>query len=98
MFQVHETPEFAAWIDNLRDSAAQARIGQRLARLTHGLMGDVKPVGGGVSEIRIQTGPGYRIYFTRSGEQIILLLCGGDKSSQRRDIARARLMAKMVRD
>jgi putative addiction module killer protein len=98
MFQVLETPEFAAWINNLRDNAAQARIGQRLERLAYGLMGDVKPVGDGVSEMRIHAGPGYRVYFTHCGERIILLLCGGDKSSQKRDIARARLMARMLKD
>lgn len=98
MFQVLETQEFAAWINNLRDSAAQARIGQRLERLAYGLMGDVKPIADGVSEMRIHVGPGYRVYFTRRGAHIILLLSGGDKSSQKRDIARARLMARMLKD
>lgn len=98
MVQVLETPEFAAWINGLRDKAAQARIGQRLERLAFGLMGDVKPVGDGVSEMRVHVGPGYRVYFTRRGEQIILLLCRGDKSSQKRDIGRAILMVRKLKD
>jgi putative addiction module killer protein len=98
MFQVIETPGFAVWIRNLRDNGVQARIGARLERLAYGHMGDAKTVGDGISELRIHIGPGYRVYFTRRGERIILLLCGGDKSSQRRDIARARLMARTLKD
>jgi putative addiction module killer protein len=98
MVQVLETPAFAGWINGLRDKAAQARIGQRLERLAFGLLGDVKPVGDGVTEMRVHVGPRYRVYFTRRGERIILLLCGGDKSPQKRDIARAVQMARKVKD
>lgn len=69
-------------------------IATRLARLAHGLAGDVEPVGEGVSELRIHYGSGYRVYFKRRGEQLVVLLCGGDKSSQSRDIAKARRLAK----
>jgi putative addiction module killer protein len=93
MFDVQETEEFSAWIDELADERGKAKVVARLRRLTMGLLGDVKPVGGGVSELRIDAGPGYRIYFIKRGALVILLLCGGDKGSQSRDIARARRMA-----
>lgn len=88
-----ETDEFTAWIEGLRDDRALARIAQRTARMARGLMGDVRPVGAGVSEARIAYGPGYRLYFVQRGAVVIVLLCGGDKSSQRRDIARAKALA-----
>jgi putative addiction module killer protein len=93
MFDVQETEEFSAWIDELADERGKAKVVARLRRLTMGLLGDVKPVGGGVSELRIDAGPGYRIYFIKRGALVILLLCGGDKGSQSRDIARAKRMA-----
>ena len=84
---------FNRWLGGLRDRRAVARINQRLDRVANGLLGDVQTVGKGVSEMRIHYGPGYRLYYVREDEKIIVLLCGGDKSSQRRDIERAKQMA-----
>lgn len=78
----------------MRDVRAVARIAKRIDRLALGNPGDVKPVGDGVSEMRIDYGPGYRVYFTTQGRQIVILLCGGDKSSQERDIRAAKALAK----
>ena len=94
--EVVRTPEFAGWLSRLRDSAARAVIARRIDRLANGNAGDVRPVGEGVSELRIDVGPGYRVYFVRRGERLIVLLCGGDKDSQARDIARARFLAQEV--
>ena len=96
MIEVRRTDAFTAWIADLRDVRARAVIGRRLDRLSRGLFGDVKPVGSGVSEMRVDHGPGYRIYFVRQGVEIVILLCGGDKSSQYRDIKRARELAEEV--
>ena len=82
------------WRKNLRDSRARARIASRIDRLSAGNPGDAKPVGEGVSELRVDYGPGYRVYFVRRGNQIVILLCGGDKSSQDGDIARAKSLAR----
>ena len=79
----------------LRDPVARRRILQRVARLELGLLGDVKIVGGGISELRVDHGPGYRVYFMRRGGELIVLLCGGDKSTQSKDIARAKSLAKL---
>lgn len=95
-FEVRQTEEFAEWLDSLSDPIAQKAIAKRLIRIAGGLLGDVKPVGDGVSELRIHTGPGYRLYLTRIGGTVVLLLCGGDKSSQRRDIARAKELSISV--
>ena len=89
MLEVEQTEEFEAWLADLRDRRAAARIAARIDRLRLGNAGDVEPVGGGVSEMRIHYGPGYRVYFTATGEKVRLLLCGGDKSTQRADIRRA---------
>ncbi|WP_342151368.1 type II toxin-antitoxin system RelE/ParE family toxin [Methylorubrum sp. SB2] len=94
MLTVQRTARFQAWIDGLRDIRAVARIAKRIDRLALGQYGDVKPVGDGVSEMRIDVGPGYRVYFTQWGPEIVLLLCGGDKDSQDRDIRTAKTMAK----
>lgn len=92
--EIRRTEVFIDWFRGLRDRAAQARIAQRLARFKRGLLGDVKPVGDGVSEARVDHGPGYRIYFVQDGATLVVLLCGGDKASQARDIARAKVMAR----
>ena len=94
MIEVRQSDEFASWLRALRDRQAQKRIAQRLVRVQAGLLGDVKPVGEGVSEMRVQHGPGYRLYFIQSGTTLVILLCGGAKSSQARDIAKAKKMAK----
>lgn len=93
MVELISTPTFASWLDGLADATARSRIAKRLARIEIGLMGDVKSVGGGLSEVRIDYGPGYRVYFARRGQAVVVLLCGGDKGSQARDIARAKAMA-----
>ena len=95
---IAETDAFVAWREGLRDERAKARIAARIGRLGRGLMGDVETVGEGVSEARIHYGPGYRLYFTRRGPVLIVLLCGGDKGTQARDIARARALAAGVED
>ena len=96
MVEVRQTAEFAEWLNELRDRAARQRIVARIRRMELGNPGDVKPVGEGVSELRITYGPGYRIYFVNLGATVVILLCGGDKSSQHRDIAKARQMAKEI--
>jgi putative addiction module killer protein len=98
MIEVRRTAVFDAWMDSLRDDLAVIRITARIRRLSLGNFGDVKPVGGGVSELRIDHGPGYRVYFVRRGEVVVILLCGGDKGSQDRDIRRARQMAEEEND
>lgn len=96
VFEVRQTAIFRDWLDGLSDARAQARIASRLVRLEAGLLGDTKSVHDGVSEMRIDYGPGYRVYFTMRGRIVIVLLCGGDKQSQKRDIARAKEIAKNV--
>jgi putative addiction module killer protein len=91
--EVRETSLFRRWVDKLSDHEAQHRIAVRIRRLRDGNPGDVKSVGAGVSELRIHYGPGYRIYFTWRGSKLILLLAGGDKKSQQRDILAARELA-----
>nr|WP_137831447.1 type II toxin-antitoxin system RelE/ParE family toxin [Methylobacterium sp. L1A1] len=88
------TTRFANWIDGLRDVNAVARITKRIDRLALGNPGDVKAVGEGVSEMRIDYGPGYRVYFVQQGVEVVVLLCGGDKGSQDRDIREAKALAK----
>jgi len=86
MVEIRKTELFAKWIDNLRDAQAKARVLVRIERLASGNAGDVKPVGEGISEMRIDYGPGYRVYFIKRGNELIILLAGGDKSSQTADI------------
>lgn len=93
MLELKQTETFRDWRERLKDQRARALIASRLDRMAHGHFGDVAPVGEGVSELRIHHGPGYRIYFVRRGEQIIVLLCGGDKSSQTQDIKTAKRLA-----
>jgi putative addiction module killer protein len=94
MFVVEKTDVFLKWLRGLNDVRAIARIQIRIDRLSLGNMGDVKAVGEGISEMRIDYGPGYRVYFKKAGKTILLLLCGGDKTSQVADIKRAKRMAK----
>ncbi|MGK9050047.1 type II toxin-antitoxin system RelE/ParE family toxin [Neorhizobium petrolearium] len=96
MIEVRQTAVFVKWLGELRDRNARLRIATRIRRMELGNPGDVKSVGEGVSEMRIPYGPGYRIYFVQMGETIVILLCGGDKSSQRRDIALAKQMAQEI--
>lgn len=98
MLEVRKTTVFARWLLGLRDIRARARIEARIDRLALGNPGDVKPVGGGVSELRIDYGPGYRVYFVRQGDRLIILLCGGDKATQSGDIRSAKAMARELRD
>lgn len=90
--RVRWTIEFQDWIDRLRDRTAQAIIDARIARIRDGNLGKFRSVANGLWELKIDYGPGYRVYFTRSGGELVILLCGGDKSTQQRDIARAALL------
>lgn len=94
MIEVQQTKQFAKWIKGLKDARARGRVLVRVQRLAAGNFGDAKSVGGGVSELRIPYGPGYRVYYTRRGDTLVILLCGGDKGSQSRDIEKAKQMAK----
>ena len=93
MITVRQTVAFADWFGELGDRKAQATIAKRIVRLESGLPGDVRAVGDGVMEARIHFGPGYRLYYVQRGAELIVLLCGGDKSTQDRDIARANRLA-----
>lgn len=97
MISVKQSPVFAAWLAALKDAKGKAAIQARIERLSHGNAGDCEPVGSGVSEMRIHVGPGYRVYFMKAGDRIYLLLSGGDKSSQRRDIKAALLYADIIK-
>jgi putative addiction module killer protein len=94
MIEIRKTETYAKWIDGLRDLHGRARILARVERLAMGNPGDVKPVGEGVSELRINYGPGYRVYYTRRGRELVILLAGGDKSTQPRDIKTALSLAR----
>lgn len=96
MIEIRKTAVFDGWLRSLRDVRARAKIQVRIRGLSLGNPGDVKPVGAGVSEMRIPKGKGYRVYFTYQGDVVVILLCGGDKSSQRNDIARAKAMAQQL--
>ncbi len=98
MFDVRQTDVFAEWLNYLesKDEDAYGRIVGRLDRVAQGNLGDIRPVGGNVSELRVHYGPGYRIYLSRRGREVVFLLCGGDKSTQRRDIKRAMELAQEV--
>ncbi|MDO9222674.1 MAG: type II toxin-antitoxin system RelE/ParE family toxin [Caulobacter sp.] len=98
MIEVRQTEEFARWLTSLRDDVAVKRIKQRIARVQIGLFGDARSVGDGLSELRIDHGPGYRVYFVRRGGILVILLCGGDKGRQARDISRAKAMAEQLED
>lgn len=94
MVEIRKTNVFVQWLDNLRDMRARARVQARIERLASGNPGDVKPVGEGVSELRIDYGPGYRVYFRKRGRELIILLAGGDKSTQTSDIKTALRLAR----
>jgi putative addiction module killer protein len=94
MIELRQTETFRKWWTRLKDERARGAIFGRLDRLAYGHAGDVKPVGEGVSELRIHHGPGYRVYFIRRGDEIIILLCGGDKDTQAQDIKAAKRLAK----
>ncbi len=94
MIEVRYSAEFGKWLKKLRDANAYARIVQRIRRLERGNPGDVKSIGGGLHELRIDYGPGYRVYFIDEGLAVVILLCGGEKNTQGRDIRRARDLAE----
>jgi putative addiction module killer protein len=96
MIEIKQTETYRRWERKLRDKRAKAIIAARLFRLSSGLLGDVSPVGSGISELRIHYGPGYRIYFKTEGRKIIILLCGGNKSTQSDDIAKAKIIAENI--
>lgn len=96
MIEVRQTEEYSEWFANLRDIQARARINARIRRLSLGNPGDVKPVGEGVSELRVDYGPGYRVYFLQRGREVVILLAGGDKRTQQKDIQTALELARYL--
>ncbi len=96
MLEVRKTDEFDKWVKALKDRRAIIKIASRIRLTEQGSLGDVKPVGEGVSEMRINYGPGYRIYFTKQGSVVVILLCGGSKKTQAKDIKKAKDMAKRI--
>ena len=98
MYAVLQTEEFVAWLDELKDKRAQLRIAARLRQAESGSLGDWQPVAGEVSEMRVHFGPGYRLYFVRRGRVIVVMLNAGDKSTQKRDIRRALMLATELGD
>ncbi|WP_367190292.1 type II toxin-antitoxin system RelE/ParE family toxin [Burkholderia sp. Ed8] len=96
--RIEQTDDFAKWLRGLRDHIARAQIAKRIQRLARGQFGDVKSVGAGVSEMRVHVGPGYRVYFVQRGSTLVVLLCGGDKSTQQRDIERAIALSAQLGD
>jgi putative addiction module killer protein len=96
MIEVHQTEEFSAWLHDLSDANALARVVARIRRMEQGNPGDIRSVGAGVMEMRIPYGPGYRIYYLQRGAQLVILVCGGDKRTQRRDIKLAQILAETL--
>lgn len=96
MIEIRQTEAYAKWFKSLRDHNARMRINIRIRRLSLGNPGDVKPVGEGISELRVDYGPGYRVYFVAKGSELILLLIGGDKSTQDKDITKAKQLARDI--
>ncbi len=96
MFSVKSLPEFTSWLDRIQDASIRGVVVARIKRLERGLLGDVEPVGDGVSELRIHIGAGWRIYFTQRGGQLIVLLAGGSKRTQKSDIRRAKTLAALL--
>lgn len=97
VIEVVQTGEFETWLKKLKDARGKARILRRLDRLAQGNPGDVRPIGKGLSELRLDVGPGYRVYYLQDGRRLILLLCGGDKSTQQKDIEKAHELAEQWR-
>ena len=93
MIDIRQTDSFRNWLGDLKDGIAVKAVKRRIARVQIGLFGDCKALGGGLHELRVDHGPGYRVYFLRQGSILVILLCGGDKSTQSRDIDRARALA-----
>lgn len=98
MLEVRSTARFSRWLDRLKDERAKARIALRIRRISLGNFGDMKSLGDGVSELRIDYGPGYRVYFARTGKTVVILLAGGDKRSQSRDITMAKALAAELKE
>lgn len=98
MMEIRNTDVFAKWLDELRDAKARARVLARIERLASGNPGDVKPVGEGVSELRIDHGPGYRVYYKQRGRELVILLAGGDKTTQASDIKTALRLARNLQE
>ena len=96
MYSIKPLPEFSAWLEGLADASVRSAVVARIRRLSLGLMGDVEPVGDGVSELRIHVGAGWRVYFVRHGAQVIVLLAGGSKRTQKADIKRAKRRASLL--
>lgn len=96
MIEVHQTEEFSRWLHRLKDDVAAARIVARIRRAELGNLGDYRNVGGGVMEMRVDHGPGYRVYFAKQGAAIMVLLCGGNKKTQPRDIKRAKKLTEQL--
>jgi putative addiction module killer protein len=98
MFSVRPLPEFTTWLDGLKDLRVRGAVVERIKRLSFGLMGDFKAIGDGVIELRIDFGAGWRVYYTQSGAEIVVLLAGGSKRTQKRDIKRAKALAALLKN
>lgn len=98
MFTIKRTPEFDAWLSGLRDTMTRIRLAKRLDKAARGMLGDVKPVGEGVSELREDFGPGWRMYCIQRGQTLVVMLGGGDKSTQTRDVKAAIALSKTLKD
>lgn len=98
MYEIKSTKIFSQWLLKLKNLKGRIAVARRIERMKHGNFGDVKSVGSSISELRIQTGPGYRVYFTKKEEQVIILLVGGDKSTQTKDIEKAKKLLKEIDD
>jgi putative addiction module killer protein len=97
MFSVRPLPEFTTWLDGLKDNRVRGAVAERIKRLSSGLLGDFKAVGGGVIELRIDFGAGWRLYYTQRGTQIVVLLVAGSKRTQKKDVRRAKVLAAMLK-
>jgi len=97
MFSVRPLPEFSAWLDGLKDNKVRGAVAERIKILTFGLLGDFKAIGDGVIELRIDFGAGWRLYYTQFGAKIVVLLAGGSKRTQRKDIKRAKVLAALLK-